>query len=206
MLGSWLLCCHIPQAQDTKPPHEITTTIAARWPIVRADRQEHLASCPVQFIRDLCARGACTDDQDSPIIQLVEITILGRMQLGDISGLRYEWWNNGMLKGTCGNHDPGCFDIALRRGDMKSGALFDWFGLQHFDTGAHRCLHHFGVFFNVISHPVFADKFIRCVAVEFQIWKPVMPNRAVRDQRIPTRRAPCFCNAVLFQNHKRDAM
>ena len=128
------------------------------------------------------------------------------MDLCDFCVLRDDGRNDGVLKGACCGDDPiglndsgGCFHVEARF--VSKSVRF-----QDIHACAHRGVHHLGIIFDICGNAVFADKSIRGVSKKFQVGKPIVPDRAVGHQIVPSRGAPTFGNAAALKDQMRHRL
>ncbi|MNT41060.1 hypothetical protein D3C72_1774090 [compost metagenome] len=122
------------------------------------------------------------------------------MQLLDFFALRHDLRIGRRLeRAGCGN-DVVCLDDAIGSRHPEAGTPLMPFHLPNFHAGTDRRLQHGGVALEILGHALFRRKGLRRNALEFHPGKTVMPGRSIRDQRIPTFRAPAFCDSAAFQH------
>ena len=128
------------------------------------------------------------------------------MDLGEAWSFRYERWDHRDLESPRrGDHVTG-FDDILRCLDTKPRTTIKTRNLFYLDTGTDRGLYPVGVIDEVIGDTLFCDKIIGTVVLEFQSREAIMPGRTVGHQRIPSFRAPAFCDTISLQHDMANAI
>ena len=117
-------------------------------------------------------------------------------------------WGDGRdhwpLKRPGGRYDPLRFNHPLRGVDTKARPSDEAFGAENLHPGTDRRIEAAGIGGKIVCHLLFADKAVCRAVREHHPREPIVPGRAVGDQRIPASAAPGLGNTLLFQHQVGD--
>ena len=204
MLGARLRFGVVPFAEHAEPPNKIAPAVAAKRPVVPADREIDAPPGARQFVGDLHSRGAGADHQRRALRQLPGVAVFAGMDLQDSAVGRNHARNVRRLKRAGrGDHAAG-LNHALRGFHAKAAPARNFLRLHRLHAAAHRRVDLFRIRGEIVGDIFLRRKRVG-IAGKFPARKAVVPGRPVCDQRIPSPAAPTLGDARALQHQMRNA-
>jgi hypothetical protein len=195
----------VPLAQHAEPPDEVAVAVAARWPVVRADGQVHLAAARTELLGDLSTRGAGADHEHSALGELLRVAVRRGVDLVRHQVLADDARRDGDLERAGRRDHVAGGDGALAGLDEEArGALPPRHG-AHLDAGADRGIEAAREGAEVVGHLVLGGELVWSDAGDLHVGEAVVPGGAVGDQGVPAAVAPAIGDVRLLQDDVGDA-